>query len=178
MRLEVTLYAQGQFWIGHVDLLPKERLSDLLNDVFVESPERRRRFLQINDVTVTGTDDRVKKRLKTTYVNKAAILIVVPHDGDSARGIGGSGDPKHLPFVQKTPVFARLVLPGYEVSGYMHCSSGQTPWSLLEGQLWFVPLTNVKIMVPGSLSSWTDPFAALNREQIVSFDVETLDSSS
>ena len=116
--------------------------------------------------------------MKTVFVNKANVLIVVPQDAELSRGIGNGGDTSNSPFILKTSVFASLSLPGYEVGGNIHCSAGQTPCSLFDEHPGFIPLTNVNIRVPGSRASWAYPFAAVNREQVLSFVADTTDSPS
>ena len=178
MRQAVTLYTDGRFWIGYVDLQSGERFSDLLNDSFVERSDKYHKFLQINDVTINSVDSKLERRLKIAYVNKESILIALPHDEESYTSVTNAEEPSNHPFIQKTPIFATIVMPGYEVGGYIHCSSEQTPWSMFEEQsgfiplLKFIPVTNVRIKVLGSSASWSDPFAAVNREQVISFDIE------
>jgi len=174
----VTIYTEGRFWVGSIDLLPKERLSDLLNNAFVDREKKYHRFLQINNVTVTKVDNVMEGRMKTVFINKASVLIVVPQDAELSRGIGNGGDTSNSPFIPKTSVFTNLSLPGYDVRGNIHCTAGQTPCSLFDEHPGFIPLTNVNIRAPGSRASWAYPFAAVNREQVLSFVADTTDSSS
>ena len=176
MRLGVIIYTQGQILFGYVNLLSKERFSDLLNYVFDGNQERHREFIQVDDVTIKDTSGRLEGKRKTIYIRKSSILFVATEDDNSYRDIGGRGSNQNNLFIEKMPVFVTLTLPSYELMGYVHCTSAQTPLSLLEERLGFLPLTDVKILVPKTHMSWTYPFAGVNKEQIVSLVIATSDS--
>jgi len=166
-QLAVTLYMQTQFLTGFIYHPCEERLSDLLNGV--GQPESRGRFLALSDVTIEYADGK-KERLSSAYINKATIELAT--GGDSSRGIGAKAGHKPYPFVEKSPLPVRLRLPAYVLIGSMHCTSGQRAWHVMEEKRMFLPLTNVRIRPRTNGIWWTAPFAAVNTEQILSWQEE------
>jgi len=164
-QLAVTLYMQTQTLIGFI-YHKEERLSDLLNGVS-SMQETRGRFVELRNVTIQHSDGR-EERVATTYINKAPIQLAATIDGDLARGIGGKVGAKPYPFVGKLPVPVRVQMPTYILLGNMHCISRQMAWRVLEEKPMFLPLTNVSIRRPDNSHWWKAPFAAVNREQIMS----------
>ena len=171
MRIRITCYVQTQACSGFVNLLDNERLSDLLNKRFTNSLDDNNGFLQISDATMTLSDGS-KDRLPDACINKAAIQFASIQEGDLARGLGVGVGPKSYPFIEKSPVRVRLRLPGCELVGNVHCTKGQTAYSLLKEKLKFLPLTQVKILTPDMANRWSASFAAVNRAQILVFREE------
>jgi len=173
----VTLYMHTQVLDGFVDQPSEERLSDLLNGVFLPQPERRGRFLELRDMGIPHADG-TKDSLPTTYINKATIQMAAVSDSDSARGIGGKAGSKYPPYVRKLPVRVSLRLPDYALTGSMHRVGGEDIQHVLEEKLLFLPLTNVTIRALESNIESTAPFVAINREQIFSFQEEKVAQDS
>ena len=163
--IAITLYAETQVLIGFVYLPYGQRLSDLLNSATERQPKNKGTFLELSGVTVFHTDGR-KERPETAYINKATIQLVATADSDAGRGIGAKVGSDTYPFVQKSPVRAKMCVPGYEIRGTMHCARGQRVRQLLEERLMFLPLTDVKIRASDKDIWWAAPFVAVNREQI------------
>ena len=124
--------------------------------------------LYMQTQVLTGFIYHYEESLATSYINKATIQVAATIDGDLARGIGGRVGAKPYPFVEKLPVPVRVRMPAYIIIGNMHCASKQMAWHTLEGKLMFLPLTNVRIRAYTNGIWWTAPFAAVNREQILS----------
>ncbi len=164
-QLAVTLYMETQVLTGFIHHY-EERLSDLLNGVSLRQ-ENRGRFVELSYVTIQHVDGR-EERLPTTYINKATIQVAVTIDGDLAKGIGGKVGAKHYPFVEKLPVPVRVRMPAYILLGNMHCASRQMAWHTLEEKPMFLPLTDVSICRSDNSHWWKLPFAAVNREQMLS----------
>lgn len=175
--IPVTLYVETQVLTGFVYPPRGKRLSDLLNNVVVGQSEDGGKFLELSDVTISHTDG-TRERPQTAYINKSTIQLVSTPDSDSGRGIGAKVGSKAYPFVQKSPVRVRIRLPGYELSGSMHCASGQRVWHLLEEKLMFLPLTDARIRTREKGLWWTAPFTVINREQIFSFQHEEISLGS
>jgi len=163
-QLGVTLYMQTQTLTGFIHH-KEERLSDLLNAVSLRR-ENRGRFIELSYVTIQHIDGREEK-LPTIYINKATIQVATTIDGDPAKGIGGKVGAKHYPFVEKLPVPVRVRMPVYILMGNMHCTSRQIAWHALEEKM-FLPLTDVSICRSDNSHWWKLPFAAVNREQMLS----------
>lgn len=174
----ITVYLETQVLSGLVYPPVGKRLSDLLNSVGAGQSENSGKFLECSDLTISHADG-TRERTQTAYINKSTIQIVATPDRDSARGIGARVGPKTYPFVQKTPVRVRTRLPGYEVTGSMHCASGQRVWQLLEEEkLMFLPLTSARICTSKEGVWWTAAFVSINREQILSLQHEVVSMSS
>ncbi|GAI26224.1 unnamed protein product [marine sediment metagenome] len=163
-QLAVTLYMETQTLTGFI-CHKEERLSDLLNAVSVKR-ENRGRFVELSYVAIQYTDGREEK-LATAYINKATIQVATTIDGNLAKGIGGKVGAKRYPFVEKLPVPVRVRMPAYILMGNMHCASGQMAWHALEEKM-FLPLSNVSICRSDNSHWWKVPFAAVNREQMLS----------
>ncbi len=166
-QLAVTLYMETQTLTGFIYQPKEERLSDLLNAVSLRR-ENRGRFVELSYVAIQYTDGQEEEKLPTAYINKATIQVAVTIDGDLAKGIGGKVGAKPYPFVEKLPVLVRVRMPAYILMGNMHCASGQMAWHALEEKPMFLPLTNVSICRADNSHWWKVPFAAVNREQMLS----------
>jgi len=164
-QVALIVYMQDKTLIGFINNYG-ERLSDLLNSVSLRR-ENRGRFIELRDVTIQHSDGR-EERLKATYINKANIQMAATIDGDLARGIGGQAGAKYYPFVDKLSVPVRVQLPDYTILGNINCVSWGMVRDTIEEKSMFLPLTQVSVCQSEN-SSWRKlPFAAVNREQIVS----------
>jgi len=164
-QLAVALYMQTQTLTGFI-YHKEERLSDLLNGVSLRR-ETRGRFVELSYVAIQYTDGQEEK-LPTAYINKATIQVAAMIDGDLAKGIGGQVGAKPYPFVEKLPVPVRVRMPAYILMGNMHCISREMAWHTLEQKPMFLPLTDVSIRQSDNDHWWKFPFAAVNREQMLS----------
>ena len=164
-QLAVTLYMETQVLTGFIDQPKEERLSDLLNGVSVRR-ENQGRFVELSYMAIQYTDGQEEK-LPTAYINKATIQVAATIDGDLAKGIGGKVGAKRYPFVEKVSVPVRVRMPAYILMGNMHCASRQMVWRVLEEGM-FLPLTNVSIRQSDNSHWWKVPFAAVNKEQMLS----------
>ena len=173
----IIVYLDMEVLRGNVYPPQGKRLSDLLNNTGTGQSENSGKFLECSDLTDFHADG-TRARAQTTYINKSTIQMVSTQDGELARGIGARVGTKSYPFVQKTPVQVRVQLVGYEVAGSIHCAGGQGVWQLLKETLMFLPITNAKISAPEEGISWTSPFVAINREQILSLQHEVASMAS
>lgn len=171
--LVVTLYMQTQTLTGFIyhyetgfNYHYEERLSDLLNSVSLRR-ENGGGFVELRDVTIRHSDGE-EERLATTYINKATIQLAATIDGDLAKGIGGKVGAKPYPFVEKLPVPVKVRMPAYILMGNMYCVSRQMAWHTIQEKPLFLPLTNVSMQRLGNSDWWKLPFAAVNREQMLS----------
>lgn len=163
--LVVTLYIGTQVWTGYIYRYYEGRLLDLLNGVS-KQPEKRGRFLALNDVTIQSADGK-KERLPTAYINKATIELAATSEGDLARGLGAKEGYKPYPFVQKVSVPVELRTPAYAVIGNMHCTGWDELWRVFEERQTFLAVTDVSICALVN-DVWRQvPFVAVNREQIL-----------
>jgi hypothetical protein len=171
--LEVTLCMQTQVSTGFIYLPPEERLLDLLNGVWGRRPESQSRFLALSNLTIREADGK-QERLATAYINKATIHLAAIWDSNSGRGIGAKAGYKAYPFVEKLSLPVKLHLPGYSLTGSMHCASGERASHVLDEKLMFLPLTNVEVR-PLANGAWSKvPFVAVNREQILALQEEDI----
>jgi len=164
-QIALTIYMQNQTLIGFIYNYG-ERLSDLLNSISLRR-ENRGRFVELHDVTIQHSDGR-EERLETTYINKANIQMAAPVDGDLAKGIGGRAEDKHYPFVNKLSLLVRVQMPAYTILGNLHCVNRGEMRHTIEEKSMFLPLTHVSVCQSEN-SNWRKlPFAAVNREQMLS----------
>ena len=163
VKLMITFYVSKKSCSGYIKLHDEERLSDYLNSRF--RPEDTDGFLQISDASMT-LQDNTKERLPEATINRSAIQLVAIQDSDVARGLGGRTGLRSYPYVEKNPVLVRLHLQEFSIIGNMHCAAGQTAYNLLEENMAFIPLTQVKMLTPDMSTWWKAPFAAVNREKI------------
>lgn len=171
-RIAITLCLQTQMSSGYVYLPPDERFSDLLNSTGVRRPESRGKFLALSDVTVKEAD-REPVKLPTTYINKSTIYLAAMWDANSGRGIGARSGYKPYPYVDKIPLPVSVQLPGYFLTGNIHCARGERAEQVLEERLTFLPLTDVEVR-PLANGMWSNvPFIAVNREWILSLQEES-----
>ena len=170
-KIPVAVYLDAQTIDGNVSLPHKKRLSDLLNSVVKEQSVNSATFLKLSDATITHADG-TKEKAQTSFVNKATVQLVTTLDRNSGRGIGAKDGPKFYPYVYKSPVRARMRMPSYELTGNIHCASGQKSSQLLEEELMFLPLTNARIRIAKGGDWWGANFVAVNRRQIFSLQYE------
>jgi hypothetical protein len=56
----------------------------------------------------------------------------------------------------------------------MYCAKGQASRDVIEDKTCFLPLTDIRIRSIAESVWWSCPFAAVNREQILSWQEETI----
>jgi len=170
-QIPVFVYLDAQTITGNISLPRGKRLSDLLNSSVVGQPENSTMFLELTDVTISHADG-TKEKAQTSFVNKANIQLLTMLDEDLARGIGAKDGPKQYPYVHKSPVRARMHMPTLELTGNIHCASGQRVPQLLEEEFMFLPLTDARIRVSKGGNWWGAAFVVVNRRQIFSLQYE------
>ena len=144
-KIAVTVYNGVQRLIGFVALPPGKRLSDLLNGTVGGQAESGDTFLELTDVTI-WQEGGTKEKQENVYINKANIELLATTDNDLSRGSGAKSGLKSYPFVQKSPVRARIRVSSYKLTGNLHKTQGHTVQQLLEEKLTFLPLTDAKIL--------------------------------
>ena len=175
--IAVKLYMDEQVLTGSVYLPPEKRLSDLLNGIAARQSERKGDLLELSDVTTFHTDG-TKERADTSYINKTNIRVLATLDNDSGRGIVANSNRRAYPFVQKSPVRARMRVPGYELIGTLHCAIGQKVRQVLEEKLMFIPVTDTRIRLANKDTWLRAFFAAVNREQVLFLQHEEISLGS
>jgi hypothetical protein len=165
-RLKVRLYTSAHILDGYIDVLPKQRLLDILNGVLRGALRTKGGFLQISEAELCSSDG-TKVTLQSAYINRANILFAREIEDVQTQGLGGEVRHKLYPFVSKSPAAVRLYMPLYTLSGQMHCAKGQRLYDVLNTGERFLALTNVQI-VPSGGSSESVSFLAINKEQIIS----------
>jgi len=171
MEIPVCVHLDSQTITGNVSLPRGKRLSDLLNGSIVGQAEHNAMFLELTDVIISHADG-TEEKTRTSLINRATIQLLTTLDKDSARGIGAKDHSKQYPYMHKSPVRARMRLPSYELSGDIHCASGQRVSYLLEERFMFLPLTDARILVSKGDDWWGATFVAVNRRQILSLQYE------
>jgi len=170
-KIPVFVYLYAQTIAGNVSLPNGKRLSDFLNSSVVGQPDSSSMFIELTDVTISHADG-TKEKAQKSFINKTSIQLLTTLDENLARGIGAKDGQKQYPYVYKSPVRARMRMPSYELTGNIHCASGQRTPRLLEEELMFLPLTDARIRVSTGGDWWGANFVAVNRKQIFSLQYE------
>ena len=164
-QIGVAIHTQRQTLTGSVSIPQGLRLSDYLNNGHKSNGDTSDTFLTLTDATVTPREG-TKRKVKTMYISQQTIQMIRTVDKDSARGIGVIDGPKRYPFVRKLPVRVTMHLPNYEVSGYLHCTSGQELTNLLDEVNAYIPCTNTTINDINKGDLWKVDFVAINKNQV------------
>lgn len=162
--LKVWIYTPTYIISGYFSHFTQQRLLDLLNGVAVGGLHEDKEFLPVLGATIHPPDG-VEATIQCSCINKAQILFVIEAETAEAREFGGKV-VHNLPVVNKTPVVVELHVPGYTLSGQMHCAKGQRLSDLLNEDNTFIPMTNVDIIF-SSGNSQSAAFVAVNKEQII-----------
>ncbi len=88
------------------------------------------------------------------------------------RRIRRTAGAKPYPFVEKSPVLVRVRTSAYVLTGSTHLASHQRMQHVIEAGPVFLPLTDVDIRSLESNTEWKAPFAAVNKQQIISLQEE------
>ena len=165
-RLKVRVYTFAHILNGYVQVLPRQRLVDILNGVLRGALRTDEEFLQVSEAEVCSLEGR-KVTMQSAYINKADILFASEIEEGQSRELGKEVGHKLYPYVSKSPMAVKLYMPMYTLTGQMHCAGGQRLADVLESATRFVPLTDVAISpVAGGSESRLD-FVAVNKEQII-----------
>ena len=167
-RIPLTLFMQTRSVVGSFYQAISLRLIDSLNDRSDAECNGVPAFVHVNETTTFHSDGSREKQ-PSVFINKVNILLVATEDGNTSRGIGAEVGPKRHPFIHKMPVRVLVQLPPYTVIGDAHCIAQQQAQDLLDTDLIFIPMTNVRIRTQGHNSWQTAQFAAVNKLQIHSF---------
>jgi len=165
-RLKVRLYTSTHILDGYIDVLPKQRLLDILNGVLRGALRTKGGFLQVSQAELCSSDG-TKVTLQSAYINRANILFAREIEDGQTQGLGGEVGHKLYPFVSKSPAAVRLYMPLYTLTGQMHCAKGQRPSDVLNTGERFLALTNVQISPARSTDESVVNFVAVNRQQII-----------
>lgn len=144
------------------------RLLDFLNGLTNGGSIKDGGFIELIDATIQYTDGWEEK-LKFSYTNNSIIQLAVSlGDADSGRGIGAHVGLKSYPFVEKSQLSVRVVTHDYSIKGNIYHMSYQMIKHVLEDKTTFLPLTHVQVCNLANDALEDFPFAAVNKEQIVS----------
>jgi hypothetical protein len=165
VRITAPTYGLAYMCTGFVYCLQGRRLLDQLNEVFPSALPEKKDFLSVRDVkmySLRGAEEAVE----FACLNRANILFVQEFDGQT-RGLGAEPGYKHYPYVPKSPIAVKLLLPFYILSGHVHCAKGERVSDVLNSELRFLPLTNVEISSSVGRSEPGVSFVAVNKGQII-----------
>jgi len=168
-KLKVRLYTSAHILDGYIDVLPKQRLLDILNGVLRGALRTKGGFLQVSEAELCSSDGR-KATLQSAYINRANILFAREIEDGQTQGLGGEVGHKLYPFVSKSPAAVRLYMPLYTLTGQMHCAKGQRPSDVLNTGERFLALTNVQISPARSTDESVVSFLAINKAKILCFE--------
>ena len=165
----VRLYVRNKLFDGSLrSLSPEIRLVDSLSGTITpHSPETQREFVILTDVSLQPGCCGVEKT-PFAYIKRSMIHIAATFSADSGRGLGAVPGPKRYPFINKSPFPVVLDTSDYEVKGNIYLTPSQQSWQLLENEPLFLPMTDAEICSLSNGTHWQVPFAAVNKDQIVS----------
>lgn len=166
-QLSLVLYTEKTKLTCFISIPHDLRLSDVLNEGLAGECRYGGSFLDLTGVTIFG-EGNFKERYTNLYIAKSTLHMVETPDGDVARGIGAKVGRKRHPFVRKSPMYVRLQLPNYTLTGNIHGASGQSVLDILNSELMFLPLTDAKMKEEGSDRWRSVAFLAVNRKEILS----------
>ncbi len=107
-----------------------------------------------------GGNDTLR-RFDVMQVHRDAILFGIPRGGQELRS---------SPFeaVEKVPVPAVIVLPGFEITGKVYQVPGANPTHVPQvGSRQFVPISDAVIVCSYGAAVWREPLVAVNMVQAV-----------
>jgi len=162
--VDIAVYTEGRTLIGTVSIPEGLRLSDFLND----RNKAKHDFIKLTNVTINLVDG-TKETSKNVYVNKQSITMITTLEPDSTRGIGAEHGYKKYPFVKKLPVRAAILLPGYELSCYVHFTEAREAAIFTKEQN-FLPCTDTMVYDVDKDCRWKIDFAAINKNYISCFE--------
>jgi hypothetical protein len=166
----VKVYMQSHVLVGsiHYAANREARLLDALNGQLDIGPRKGGRFLELTDVCIQRGDGRGEER-GFSYISKATVQLAVTLGGaDSGRGIGAQNGPKQYPFVEKSPLSVLIETHDYMIRGKMYHMNRQIVRHVLEDAVTFLPLTHVQVCTLASGAREVFPFAAVNKDHILS----------
>jgi hypothetical protein len=171
----IKLFMQTQVLTGNISYAPtpEARLLDALNGISDMGPVKRGKFLELTKVNIHHSNGKEEK-LEVAYINKATVQIAGNMEGgiNAGRGLGALDGHKSYPFIEKSAVPVRIETQDYIVSGNMHRVSYQKIWHVLEDAQLFLPLTYVLVSSRTNGLRERLPFAAINKDHIVSLQEE------
>jgi hypothetical protein len=149
-------------------LSPEIRLLEAISGTTtLHTLEDEQNFLILTDVSMQPGCCGVEKT-SFAYIKRSMIHIAAAFSADSGRGLGAVPGLKRYPFINKSPFPVVLDTSDYEVKGNIYLTPSQQSYQLLENEPLFLPVTDVEIYSLTNGTHWQAPFAAVNKEQIVS----------
>jgi hypothetical protein len=158
-RMKVQIYTCTHILTGFLNILPKQRLLDMLNGPLRGALHINEEFLSINESELCSLNG-TKVTLESAYVNKTNILFAREVEDTT-----GKTEYKLYPFVSKTPIAVRLYLPLYTLTGDMYLAESQRLPAILNSSDRFSALTKVQILSTTGTSE-SVPFVAVNMTKI------------
>ena len=166
-QISLILYTETDTLTGITSVPRGARVSDILNDRFSNDYSSSGAFLHLNTVTMFN-EEGIRERYSSLYIAKSTLHMIETPDSDMSRGIGNKAGRKRRLYIQKSPVNVRVQLPKYTLRGNIHCTDGETFTDVLNAELMFLPLTDVKIQSKGTDRWRAASFLAINRKEIFS----------
>ena len=162
--VELDFFTQTQVITGTISCPDGMRILDMFNTPNAGLQNRKMEFIQIKEST---TKDSESAQRRTIWLKKDLILFVLASDENLGRGVGARKDAKVYPFVSKTPMKLSVEVQKYVITGNLFQAKNQQTSDVLNDGAFFLPMTDVNITL-GSQLFRTGPFAAINKQQIVS----------
>lgn len=106
------------------------------------------------------------------YINKTSILFAREVKDGETRGLGRQAGHKLYPFVPKLTAAVKVCLPCYTLSGQIHYFQGRSVADELNSQVRFLLLTDVEISGATGRCEPAASYIAVNKEQILSLELE------
>jgi hypothetical protein len=165
----VRLYLRNKLMDGSLKALsPEIRLLESISGITaLHTLEDEQDFLILTDVSLQPGCCGVEKT-SFAYVKRSMIHIAAAFSADSGRGLGAVAGLKRYPFINKSPFPVVLDTSDYEIKGNIYLTPSQQSHQLLENEPLFLPVTDVEICSLTNGTHWQVPFAAVNKDQIVS----------
>jgi hypothetical protein len=165
----VRLYMRNKLMDGSLKAIsPEIRLLEAISGTTtLHTIEEEQDFLILTDVSLQPGCCGVEKT-SLVYVKRSMIHIAATFSADSGRGLGAIPGLKRYPFINKSPFPVVLDTSDYEVKGNIYLTRSQQSYQILENEPLFLPVTDVEIFSLTNGSHWQVPFAAVNKDQIVS----------
>jgi hypothetical protein len=163
MLFIVELYSRSQILNGRIVCPDNFRILDLFNGVYSKCDFVE--FIPFSDALIKGGIYQDGPR---EFISKTAVEFLTVSDFNLARGCGGNANWKTYPVVQKLPVSVSLHMQSdYTLFGKIHLRPGQDIRNVLNGDIQFLPMTEVTIIRNNHIYG-ERPFAIINKEYIFS----------
>ena len=158
------VFSRSDVASGQVICPCRARLLDLLNGRYVDRSGQSD-FVEFEESS-SSLPSGSSSGTRTEHVRKQAIELLALSDPDLCRG-QGAADNNVYPYKAKKPIWVKVRMHGYTLTGRMYCSQGQTIGDVLAEDCTFLPLTEATIASRNYVYG-SRPFVAVNKSEIIS----------